>query len=160
MNLSCFCCLPFEQLTQVMSGIFCGRGKEATDTCLPSRPKSPKVSDEDDGCESRKEIGSVSNKGKSLLVKKSLYHKPPTGRKCKTDEDEQVCDKNDDSILPETMVTDLKKEKLIVTNNSMHANCSGASNTQFSPHHCYAKNLGMVSILSCKTGTLFERLDK
>jgi hypothetical protein len=109
--------------------------------CLPSRPKSPKVSDEDDGCESRKEIGSVSNKGKSLLVKKSLYHKPPTGRKCKTDEDEQVCDKNDDSILPETMVTDLKKEKLIVTNNSMHANCSGASNTQFSPHHCYAKNL-------------------
>lgn len=106
-----------------------GRNRELEsddNLCLPSRPKSPKVSDEDDGCDLKTDHSS--NIGQSSLDVKSFYHKPPTGRK----------------IIPEksseTTTTDLKKD-IKMTNNSMHFDGLGASSSQGPPHSCYAKNM-------------------
>lgn len=96
----------------------------------PSRPKSPRVSDEDDGCSdssSRSEQGQGSNLGQASGGKKSLYHKPPSGRKL--------------NLTPEslessgTISCDLKKE----INVSMQSVSPGSSKGNL--HHCYAKKL-------------------
>lgn len=92
----------------------------------PSRPKSPRVSDEDD-CSSDQSLRSGqsqgSSQGQSSPGKKSLYHKPPSGRKLTSpiDGTELSCD--------------LTKDKLF----SMQSEGPGAS--QGTSHRCYAKKL-------------------
>ncbi|XP_076082159.1 atos homolog protein A-like isoform X2 [Mytilus galloprovincialis] len=104
--------------------------------CLPSRPKSPKVSDEDDGCTEsipRSKLGQQSSEGQVVPDQKLFYHKPPSGRKLKTNEEDKTCNSS------VAMGTDLKKE----SNISMQTVSPGASSNQSqgASHFCYAKKL-------------------
>lgn len=110
--------------------------KSEDNLCLPSRPKSPKVSDDDDGCTEsmpRPKLGQQSSEGQVLTDQKLFYHKPPSGRKFKTNEEDRSCN------FSVAMGTDLKRE----SNFSMQTVCPGASSNQSqgASHFCYAKKL-------------------